>query len=283
MNTGRPGTPPPPPPPRDGERLRERLDADGLDWLVPGWAAPVEVLALSTTRNGGWSTGASASMDVGPARLRDAADRAAVSANRELLASYLPAPPVWLSQVHGTRVVDVGAESLAALSRDPPEADAAVTRARGVPLAVRTAACLPVVLASRGGEVVGIAHAGWRGLAAGVLEATLAAMGVAPGEVVAWIGPGIGPRAFEVGADVHDAFVKRAGADADCFAPRDDGKWMADLPVLAQRRLLRAGVRDVAGGAWCTHDDESRFHSWRRDHGPGRMATVVWIAPGERE
>lgn len=278
MNTGRPGTPPPPPPPRDGERLRERLDADGLDWLVPGWAAPVEVLALSTTRNGGWSTGASASMDVGPARLRDAADRAAVSANRELLASYLPAPPVWLSQVHGTRVVDVGAESLAALSRDPPEADAAVTRARGVPLAVRTADCLPVVLASRGGEVVGIAHAGWRGLAAGVLEATLAAMHVAPAEVAAWIGPAIGPRAFEVGADVRDAHCAHDAGAVVHFAPQGGGKWLADLPALARRRLAAAGVTAVAADGACTRTDAARFHSWRRDRTSARMALLAWLA-----
>ncbi|MCC7112773.1 MAG: peptidoglycan editing factor PgeF [Burkholderiales bacterium] len=261
------------------ERLRERLAADGLDWIVPGWAAPEGVVALSTTRNGGVSTGACASMDLGPARVRDAADRAAILANRALFAGYAPAAPVYLAQVHGTRVVTIGPDDLAACAADPPEADAAVTRDRGVVLAVRTADCLPVVFADRDATVVGIAHAGWRGLAAGVLEAALAAMHVDAARVVAWVGPGIGPGAFEVGRDVVDAFVTRASEDADCFAPREDGKWMADLPVLAQRRLLRAGVRDVAGGAWCTHADERRFHSWRRDQSAGRMATAVWIEP----
>ena len=186
---------------------------------------------------------------------------------------------MWLHQVHGTRVVEVDPANRASLLADPPDADAGVTRTPGIAIAVRAADCLPVVFADRRGTVVAAAHAGWRGLAAGVLEATVRAMDVAPDGVVAWIGPAIGPRAFEVGRDVLDAFVAVEPSDADCFAPHREGKWLADLPSLARRRLARAGLARVAGGTWCTHGDAARFHSWRRDRGAGRMATAIAIAP----
>lgn len=253
--------------------LRSRLAAEGLDWLIPDWDAPGNVVALSTTKRGG----ASGDFDLGPSRAHDASNPGAVAADRAKLASFLPSPPVWLHQVHGTRVVEVDHGNRAALLDSPPDADAAVTRVPGVAIAVRAADCLPVAFADLAGTVVAVAHAGWRGLAAGVLEETLRAMAVAPDDVVAWIGPAIGPRAFEVGRDVLDAFAAADPSDAACFEPQREGKWLADLPALARRRLARAGVGRLAGGEWCTHSDAARFHSWRRDHGPGRMGTAIAI------
>jgi len=256
--------------------LRARLASEGLDWIVPDWEAPEHVVAVSTTKRGG----AAGAFDLGPSSARDAANPAAVGADRARLAALLPSAPVWLHQVHGVRVVEVDAANLAPLLADPPDADAAVTRTPGIAIAVRAADCLPVLLSDRRGSVVAAAHAGWRGLASGVLEATVRAMAVDPHDVVAWIGPAIGPRAFEVGRDVLDAFVSSDPSDAACFVALRDGKWVADLPALARRRLARAGAAAVAGGDWCTHEDAARFHSWRRDRGAGRMATAIGIAPG---
>ncbi|HET9341022.1 MAG TPA: peptidoglycan editing factor PgeF [Casimicrobiaceae bacterium] len=255
--------------------LRARLESAGLDWIVPDWAAPGHVVALSTTKAGG----VAGAFDPGSSRPSDAASPAQVATDRARLASFLPAPPVYLHQVHGTQVAVVD-DAKAQRARDvPPQADAAMTRTPCIALAVRAADCLPVLFSDRAGSVVAAAHAGWRGLAAGVLEATLAAMSVAPQDVIAWIGPAIGPRAFEVGRDVLDAYVALDASDAACFVPHVAGKWLADLPGLARRRLVRAGVRDVAGGTWCTVSDAARFHSWRRERSAGRMATVIAIAP----
>jgi YfiH family protein len=226
-----------------------------MSWIVPAWRAPARVVAVSTTRD-----------DDGDEEAR--------------LARILGAAPVQLDQVHGVDVVVVDRAGRAAALRARPRADAAVAREPGVAVAVRAADCLPVLFADRRGSVVAAAHAGWRGLAAGVLEATLAAMDVAPAEIVAWIGPAIGPRRFEVGRDVYDAFVGAEDADAVAFAPHREDKWLADLPALARRRLARAGVRDVAGGTWCTYEDPARFHSWRRDRASGRMITAVAIVDG---
>jgi YfiH family protein len=175
--------------------------------------------------------------------------------------------------VHGTTVAIVDAPPA-----DAPVADAAVTRATNVPLVVMVADCLPVLLAARDGSVVGLAHAGWRGLAAGVIERTLEAMGCAPQEVVAWLGPSIGPDAFEVGADVYAAFVDAEAGAATCFRAVRAGKWLADLPGLAHRRLAAAGVRDAHGGTWCTVRAPTRFYSYRRDGPSGRMAAFLWLA-----
>jgi YfiH family protein len=162
-------------------------------------------------------------------------------------------------------------------------ADAAVTRERNVVLAVLAADCLPVLLADRHGRAVGVAHAGWRGLAQRIVETTVAAMPVAPADVVAWLGPAIGPAAFEVGADVRLAFVAGDPDSAHCFLPVAPGKWTADLYALARRSLARAGVTDVHGGGFCTHADAARFFSYRRDRETGRMATVLWLTPGPAE
>jgi YfiH family protein len=238
------------------------------DWIVPDWPAPPRVSALVTTRTGGVSRGSFASFNLGT-RVGD--DPAAVEHNREILRSHLPGAPVWLQQVHGTEVV--AAESAGAL----PRADGAVARTRHSVCAVLTADCVPVLLAHRSGVPVGIAHAGWRGLAGGVIEAALAHMAVTPGEVIVWLGPGIGPRAYEVGPDVYDAFVAPDPGAKAAFEPREEGKFGADLHALARRRLATAGVTAVYGGGFCTFSDAGRFFSYRRERVTGRFATLIWI------
>jgi polyphenol oxidase len=259
--------------------LAQRIAHAGLDWIVPAWDAPPNVGALSTTRNGGASIGARASLDIGAAIPPHDPELPAVLENRRRLQQFLPSPPVWLSQVHAAGVVAVDADTMQSLMSSPPTADAAVTRTAGVVLGVRSADCLPVLFADRAGTVVGAAHAGWRGLSAGILEATLRAMQAAPAEVVAWLGPAIGPQAFEVGRDVFDAFCAADPDAAASFVQHRDGKWLADLYGLARRRLQRAGVTAIAGGGHCTRTEVGRFFSWRRDNGAGRMATLVWLAP----
>jgi len=178
--------------------------------------------------------------------------------------------------VHGAAVA-----RLTCTTAPAPAADAAVTTERGVVCAILTADCLPVLFADRAGIAVGIAHAGWRGLAAGVLEATLAALrdlGAEPADVVVWLGPAIGPAAFEVGDEVRDAFCANDPGAADCFAPHRSGKWHADLHGLARRRLARAGVTRVDGGDFCTYTDTERFFSYRRERRSGRMAAAIWLA-----
>jgi YfiH family protein len=224
------------------------------------------------------------------------AERAAVLENRSRLAQFLPSPPIWLSQVHAADVVLVDGSNVTALTSTPPVADAAVTRARGVVLGVRTADCLPVLFADRAGTVVGAAHGGWRGLAAGVLEATVRAMGVPPRDIVAWLGPAIGPQKFEVGRDVVEAFCGTDSSAAACFAPLRGGarvaadreekwlavdreeKWLADLYAFARHRLGREGITTIAGGGYCTMSEADRFFSYRRDKDAGRMATLIWLA-----
>jgi polyphenol oxidase len=259
--------------------LALRVARAGLDWIVPMWDAPPSVHALSTTRNGGVSTGARASLDLGAAKPLPDPERASVLENRRRLLPFLPAAPVWISQVHGAGIVCVDQANVAAMRSSPPAADALVTRASGIALGVRAADCLPVLFADRGGTVIGAAHAGWRGLAAGVLEATVGAMGAAPHDIVAWLGPAIGPQKFEVGRDVLDAFVASDPAAASCFVPHGTTKWHADLYGLARRRLRPMGVATVAGGNHCTVTEEQRFFSFRRDKTEARMATLIWLDP----
>lgn len=251
----------------------------GLDWIVPAWNGPRAVRAFFTTRNGpvGWPS--EGGMDLGPAQLDEGGD-GALDTNRRLLRAMLPGDPVWLAQVHGRVVIAVNGGNHRCLLQSPPTADAAITRDADLPLIIRTADCLPVLFADRAGQVLAVAHAGWRGLAAGVLEATLAAMEIVPAQVVAWIGPAIGPRAFEVGADVHDAYCSTDPAACALFEPLRDGRWLADLPGLARQRLAKYGVTDVASGDWCTVTDAARFFSWRRERQVGRMGLVAWL---ERE
>jgi YfiH family protein len=254
-------------------------------WFFPHWPAPRRVRALSTQRAGGVSDGANhryASLNLGT-HVGD--DPEAVRRNRERLRAALPAEPLWLNQVHGTRVLDAdGPLPADGMPTDgkPPEADAAVTRTPGRVLAVMTADCLPVLLADRAGTVVAVAHAGWRGLAAGVIENAVRAMNVSGDDIVAWLGPAIGPREYEVGSDVRDAFVAHDSAHADpaaidAFEARANGKYLADLYHLARRRLERVGVTDVHGGDACTFIERERFFSFRRDGQTGRMASLLWL------
>ena len=248
------------------------------DWLVAEWPVSDRVRAFVTTRSGGVSTGRYASLNLGFGAAGGAGDDpAAVAENRRRVVHTLPAAPTWLQQVHGTGVVAVDAPL-----REAPTADAAITRAPDTPLVVLAADCLPVLLAARDGSVVGAAHAGWRGLAAGVVERAVAAMGCPAREIVAWLGPCIGPDAFEVGADVRDAFVSADGGADACFRPLREGKWLADLPALARRRLAATGVEAAFGGTWCTVRTPRRFYSYRRDGVTGRMAAVVWLASDQR-
>lgn len=237
-------------------------------WIAPQWPAPPRVRAASTTRAGGVSHGPYDSLNLAT-RVGD--DPVAVERNREVLRGALQLDPLWLHQVHGADVVD--AEDAPALA----QADAAVARTRHRACAVLTADCLPVVLADRGGEVVGIAHAGWRGLAAGVIEATVRRMGVRGDRLLAWLGPAIGPAAYEVGAEVRQAFVAADPQDAAAFREVGPGKFHADLYALARARLGRLGVTAVHGGGFCTFSERERFYSYRRDRVTGRMATVVWL------
>ena len=246
-------------------------------FLRPDWAVDARIGALMTTREGGVSAAPFDSLNLGRS-VGDAPE--AVAENRRRFEAAIGASPVYLAQVHGVRVLRLPA------GEGPHEADASVTTEPGVVCTVMVADCLPVLFAAPGVRGVGAAHAGWRGLAGGVLEATVAALceaaGCRPHELSAWLGPCIGPRQFEVGADVLAAFGSTAAAR---FAPRGpahvgpDGspRWLADLPGLARDRLQAVGVVQVSGGGWCTVEERSRFFSFRRDRITGRMAAAVWI------
>lgn len=255
-------------------------DAAALSGLAtgPDWLAPPGVGALMSTRQGGVSGAPWESLNLG-ALVGD--DPGAVAENRSRWARLLGAQPVWLKQVHGTRVVRIGAGDV---GRDPISADAAWTDQPGVACTVMVADCLPVLFASSDGRVVAAVHAGWRGLAGGVLEATLAALregaGVDAAAVVAWLGPCIGPRAFEVSADVLKAFGALGRADPRFVSrPLANGspRWLADLQALASARLAAAGVQQVTSNRLCTWEGGSRFFSFRRDGRTGRMAASVWL------
>jgi polyphenol oxidase len=239
------------------------------DWIEPDWPAPRNVKALVTTRRGGVSRGAYASLNLGT-HVGD--DAQAVAENRARLRSILASEPRWLQQVHGVNVVQ------ADRTEGEPIADGAFTRMAGTVCAVQIADCLPVLLCDRAGTCVAVAHAGWRGLSAGVLEQTVSALGVRPHELMAWLGPAIGPRKFEVGADVFERFTNGDRASSAAFEPLREGKWLADLYALARRRLSRAGVDFVFGGGLCTFSDPIRFFSHRRDGVTGRQGAFVWIA-----
>lgn len=257
------------------------------DWIVPDWPAPPGVRAVFTTRSGGVSEGPWASMNLG-GHVGDAA--AAVTANRARLAEAIGARPVFLQQVHGTQAVAIDGTA----PDDVPCADACIGTRPGRACTVMVADCLPVLLTDRAGRQVAAAHAGWRGLADGVLEAVLERFDARAGaaarslamDLIAWLGPCIGPDAFEVGDEVRAAFVVHQASAADCFRPvaGSPGKWWADLAGLARQRLAAAGVPAVygndGGAGWCTVSNPSRFFSHRRDAGrlgsSGRMAACIW-------
>ncbi len=246
-------------------------------WLAPAWANG-RVGALMSTREGGQSVGPYASMNLGVA-VGDDPDR--VAANRARFAVACGAAPVFLRQVHGTRVVRIDAAD-AAPSAEAHEADASLTTEPGIACTVQVADCLPVLFAAPAARGVAAAHAGWRGLAAGVLEATVdslcTAAGSRPGELEAWLGVCIGPTAFEVGPDVLEAFgVAPTRADSARFKAADPGKWLADLSGLARDRLRACGLQRISAASGCAFSEPSRFFSYRRDRVTGRMAAAVWI------
>jgi YfiH family protein len=248
--------------------------------LAPDWAAPAGVRAAFSLRSGGCSAPPCDDFNLA---LHVGDDPQSVARNRRLLrcALDLPAEPLWLSQVHGSRVHDADATPPAdPAAEGPPVADAAVTRRAGVVLAIMVADCLPVLFCSADGARLGAAHAGWRGLAAGVLERTVEALGTPPVQLRAWIGPAIGAARFEVGAEVREALLAGAWqgdpAAAACFSANPAGRWQCDLAGLARLRLGRLGIGSVAGGGWCTATAADRFFSHRRDGRTGRMAALLW-------
>lgn len=246
----------------------------GLELIRPDWPAPARVRAAATTRVGGVSGGPYASLNLA-GHVGD--DPGAVLENRRRLAEalQLPAPPRWLRQVHGAQVCRAGAAGA-----EPPCADAILAERAGEPCAVLTADCLPVLFCDEAGTRVAAAHAGWRGLAAGVLEATIAALaasGAPPASLMAWIGPAIGAAAYEVGPEVREALLAAHAADAAALQPNARGRWQLDLARLARGRLAAAGVRRVSGGGICTYAEPRRFFSHRRDGPCGRQATLVWL------
>lgn len=240
------------------------------DFLRPDWPAPERVRALITTRHGGASVGECASLNLAQ-HVGD--DPAAVAENRRRLAAWLPGEPLWLNQVHGTGIVEADRAPQGAT------ADASMTRQPGTVCAVMTADCLPILLCDEAASVVAVAHAGWRGLAAGVIEAVLYAMACPAGQVLAYLGPAIGPASFEVGDDVRTVFLARDGHAASAFVPHGEGKWLADLYALARSRLSRLGVSRVFGGGFDTFADQERFFSYRRSPCSGRMASLLWLEP----
>ena len=243
-----------------------------VEWIVPDWPAPRRVRAFVTTRAGGVSAGDYASMNLGAS---SGDEEENVARNRRIVRTHLAADPVYLAQVHGNEVADLD------LPREAgrPRADAAVTGRPGNVAVVLTADCMPVFLADRAGRRAAVAHAGWRGLSCGVLENALRSLQAAPHEVVAWMGPAIGPDAFEVGPEVKEAFEREDAGAGDAFRSHRPGKFMADLYALARRRLARAGVREVHGGGFCTFNETDRFFSYRRVQRSGRMGAFIWIDP----
>jgi YfiH family protein len=239
--------------------------------IIPDWPAPENVAAFSTTRAGGVSEGPWASMNLGQ---HCGDDAQAVAENRALLEGMLAARPFWLRQVHGSHVV----QHPGSLTEQLPaiEADAQVSSVAGAVCAILTADCLPVLFCDRQGSQVAAAHAGWRGLAAGVLENTIAAMNSPAHELLAWLGPAIGPAAYEVGSDVKDAFSQDQAEGANAFVSHGE-RWLFNLYAMARHRLQKAGVKHISGGKYCTLSDPTRFFSYRRDGVTGRMATLVWL------
>jgi YfiH family protein len=249
-------------------------DPGSVQVLRPDWPAAAGVHAAFTLRRGGVSTAPYESLNVG-AHVGD--DPAAVAENRRRVRTQLQLPrePAWIEQVHGVEVLDLD-EGRQAGAAGIAVADAALTRRAGRVCAIQVADCLPVLLADRYGSAVAAAHAGWRGLAAGVLEATVKKLALEPGRLVAWLGPAIGPGHFEVGEEVRRAFLAHDAGAAGAFAANARGRWQCDLPALARRRLTALGVAAVCGGNWCTHANASRFFSYRRDGRCGRMAALIW-------
>jgi polyphenol oxidase len=243
-----------------------------IDVLVPQWPAPATVHAAFTLRTGGVSTGRFASLNVG-LHVGDAPEAVAENRRRVRVQLDLPQEPAWVEQVHGIDVYDADRGAPSA-----PQADAAIARRTGCICAVQVADCLPVLLAASDGAVVAAVHAGWRGLAAGVLEASVRRLCLDPERLLAWLGPAIGPAHFEVGEEVRAAFMAKDREAARAFTANPRGRWQCDLAALARQRLRRLGISAVFGGEWCTFADPQRFFSHRRDAACGRMAALIWLS-----
>ncbi len=239
-------------------------------WLVPDWPAPSNVRAFVTTRAGGVSVGEYASMNLGTG---SGDEPGRVERNRQVVADLLPTAPRYMVQVHGNQVADLDIFREA----DTPSADAAVSSTPGRVATVLTADCMPLFVADMRGGRVGIAHAGWRGMASGVIENVVRSLGAPAADVAAWMGPAIGPTAFQVGPEVKEAFERFDPAAGTAFVPDAPGKFMCDLYALARQRLTRAGVREIHGGGYCTHGEATRFFSYRRAPRSGRMGAFIWL------
>ncbi len=251
----------------------------GPAFLIPDWPVAAHVRAAVSLRGGGVSTGAFGSLNLAGHVGDDPAD---VAENRRRLraALQLPDEPLWLAQVHGVEVVDADAlqgRGGQAPDSGPPRGDAAIARVRSRVLAILVADCLPVLLARLDGTAIGVSHAGWRGLSAGVLEATVAALCTPPEALCAWLGPAIGPAHFEVGDEVRAAFCASDPGAAAAFEPNARGRWQCDLAGLARRRLAALGLREIHGAVPCTYADPERFYSYRRDGITGRLAALLWM------
>lgn len=236
--------------------------------IIPDWPVPKNVRSLQTTRVGGISSTPYDSFNLGD-HVGDAP--LAVERNRILLNTLLPSEPVWLEQVHGTNVVN------ADMADCLPQADACIARHRAAVCVVMTADCLPILLCDTRGSVVGAAHAGWKGLAAGVVEATVREMDVAPQDLMAWLGPAISQQVFEVGEEVRALFVDANRQAAAAFIPGQHGKWLADIYMLAHLRLNALGITQIYGGNYCTYRESEKFFSYRRNGVTGRMGTFIWL------
>ncbi|MCG7372575.1 peptidoglycan editing factor PgeF [Pseudomonas luteola] len=238
------------------------------DWLTPDWPAPANVRGCVTTRSAGVSHGPYESLNLGD-HVQD--DPAAVAENRQRLVDSLGCRPAWLKQVHGISVVEADPAQVL-------EADASWTSTLGIAATIMTADCLPVLFCNRQGTRVAAAHAGWRGLVSGVLEATAASLESSPQDILVWFGPAIGPDAFEVGAEVREAFVSEHSQAKTAFKPSvNDGRFMADIYQLARLRLASIGIDAIYGGGWCTYTDTARFYSFRRSPQTGRLASLIWL------
>ena len=239
-------------------------------FIRPDWPAPANVHALATLRTGGYSTGSYTSFNLA-AHTGD--DPAAVSSNRRLLREYfrLPGEPLWLQQVHGSRLVKAEEDASESCS------DGSWTDVPGRVCAVMTADCLPLLICDRAGSRVAAVHAGWRGLHAGVITSAVNGLEADPAELIVWLGPAIGPQAFEVGGEVCQAFCDRSSRNSVAFRRTDASHWLCDLYLLARIELASLGVTSVYGGGFCTFSEKQRFFSYRRDGQTGRMASLVWF------
>lgn len=243
------------------------------DWITPDWPALPRVRAVATTRSGGVSAGVYASLNLGR-HVGDAPDHVAENRRRLRAELDLRKEPSWLTQTHSVRVAHLPAGDF----QNSLSGDAAVAQSADAVCAIMTADCMPVLFCDRAGTTVAAAHAGWRGLAAGVLEATVAAMQTPAEDILVWLGPAIGAQAYEVGDEVRTALVREHADAEQAFAPAHPGKWLCDLYQLASQRLRRAGIGRIYGGGFCTYTDRERFFSYRRDGECGRMATLIWLA-----